>query len=261
MTDKTLREAAVMALEALHATLSHFGLQRLGNSTLADSTVRCEGHAAAQALSAALASSPEQAEPVADRAAWFAVAMNAAASLEDAANCLRDQDAKASALGAAKHVRAKCNAMWFATQPAAPVGQQRPGAARRAELESTEEGRKLLSDAREEVRSAWGATAPTAPAPATDAGEYEAFKAWGERRPYLANETAWQAWQARAAVAPPPPAAQPVALSDEQIAAMFNTGGQVGSLLRRIVRGVEAHHGIPRPDGEAGPQASGGEAA
>lgn len=47
-----------------------------------------------------------------DRAAWFAVAMNAAANLEDAACCLRDPDAKASAIGAAEHVREKCNAMW-----------------------------------------------------------------------------------------------------------------------------------------------------
>lgn len=49
-----------------------------------------------------------------ERAAWFALAMNAAADLEDAANCLRDSDAKAAALGAAKHVRISCNALWDA---------------------------------------------------------------------------------------------------------------------------------------------------
>lgn len=48
------------------------------------------------------------------RAEWFALAMNAAASLEDAANCLRDTEAKAAALGAAKHIREKCDALWSA---------------------------------------------------------------------------------------------------------------------------------------------------
>lgn len=40
--------------------------------------------------------------------AWWALAMGAAASLEDAANCLRDPDAKRAALGAAEHVRNAC---------------------------------------------------------------------------------------------------------------------------------------------------------
>lgn len=47
-----------------------------------------------------------------ERAEWWAVAMNAAASLESAASCLRDPDAKKSALGACEHVRQKCNRMW-----------------------------------------------------------------------------------------------------------------------------------------------------
>ena len=44
-------------------------------------------------------------------AGWFALLMGAAASLEDAANCLRDPDAKKAAEGAAKHYRAAANAM------------------------------------------------------------------------------------------------------------------------------------------------------
>ena len=47
-----------------------------------------------------------------ERAAWFALAMNAAAYIEDAANCLRDSDAKQSANGAVNHVREQCNALW-----------------------------------------------------------------------------------------------------------------------------------------------------
>lgn len=45
-------------------------------------------------------------------AGWFALVMNAAAALEDAANCLRDPDAKRAAEGAAKHYREAANAMW-----------------------------------------------------------------------------------------------------------------------------------------------------
>jgi hypothetical protein len=45
-------------------------------------------------------------------ACWFALVMNAAAALEDAANCLRDQDAKRAAEGAAKHYRTAANDMW-----------------------------------------------------------------------------------------------------------------------------------------------------
>lgn len=44
-------------------------------------------------------------------AGWFALVMNAAADLEDAANCLRDKDAKQAAQGAAKHYRERANAM------------------------------------------------------------------------------------------------------------------------------------------------------
>jgi hypothetical protein len=40
-----------------------------------------------------------------DASAWWALVMGAAASIEDAANCLRDPDAKKQADGAAKHYR------------------------------------------------------------------------------------------------------------------------------------------------------------
>lgn len=45
-------------------------------------------------------------------AGWWALVMNAAAALEDAANCLRDPDAKRAAEGAAEHYRRAAKAMW-----------------------------------------------------------------------------------------------------------------------------------------------------
>lgn len=45
-------------------------------------------------------------------AAWWALVMGAAAALEDAANCLRDPDAKKAAEGAAKHYRTEANTLW-----------------------------------------------------------------------------------------------------------------------------------------------------
>ena len=44
-------------------------------------------------------------------AEWWALVMGAAAALEDAANCLRDPDAKKAAEGAAKHYRAEAKAL------------------------------------------------------------------------------------------------------------------------------------------------------
>ena len=40
-----------------------------------------------------------------DAAGWFALVMNAAASIEDAGNCLQDADARRMAEGAAEHYR------------------------------------------------------------------------------------------------------------------------------------------------------------
>lgn len=61
-------------------------------------------------------------KPILDReSTWWALAMGAAASLEDAANCLRDPDAKKAARGAALHVRRQCAAL-----TAAPSAQAEP---------------------------------------------------------------------------------------------------------------------------------------
>lgn len=46
--------------------------------------------------------------------AWWALVMGAAASIEDAANCLRDPDAKKQAEGAAKHYREAAQKLWAA---------------------------------------------------------------------------------------------------------------------------------------------------
>ncbi|MGD9674528.1 MAG: hypothetical protein AB7U98_13730 [Candidatus Nitrosocosmicus sp.] len=62
------------------------------------------------------------AEPTLDReSTWWALAMGAAASLEDAANCMRDPDAEKAARGAAAHVRRQCTAL-----TAAPSAQAEP---------------------------------------------------------------------------------------------------------------------------------------
>ncbi len=50
-----LRAAAQQAAEALEKIARHFGVRRLGESTLADSTARSEAHAAIEAIRAALA--------------------------------------------------------------------------------------------------------------------------------------------------------------------------------------------------------------
>ena len=54
-----LRAAAQQAADALEKIARHFGLLRLGVSTLADSTARSEAHAAIEALRAALAAQPQ----------------------------------------------------------------------------------------------------------------------------------------------------------------------------------------------------------
>ena len=59
----------------------------------------------------------ERQEPVADASAWWALVMGAAASIEDASNCLRDEDAKRQAIGAAKHYREKAQALYTTRQP------------------------------------------------------------------------------------------------------------------------------------------------
>ena len=59
---------------------------------------------------------PEQ-EPVLDReATWWSLVMGAAAAIENAEHCLRDEDAIRAAKGAAKHYREKAEALY--THPA-----------------------------------------------------------------------------------------------------------------------------------------------
>jgi len=57
-------------------------------------------------------------EPVSNASAWFALVMNAAAELEDASHCLRDEDAKRVAISGAKHYRDAAKAL-YTTPPAA----------------------------------------------------------------------------------------------------------------------------------------------
>ena len=109
----TLREAAQQALEALEE------YQEKGAPFWA-----CD--AAVTALRAALAQQDEpkgggnlppplQAEPVANASSWFALVMNAAAEIEDASHCLRDEAAKRVAISGAKHYRDAANALFAAT--------------------------------------------------------------------------------------------------------------------------------------------------
>lgn len=67
--------------------------------------------AAAPAAPAAPAADP-------DKAAWWALVMGAAASIEDAANCLRDPVAWRQAEGAAAHYRAAAQKLYAGAAPA-----------------------------------------------------------------------------------------------------------------------------------------------
>lgn len=86
-----------------------------------------------RAMLAASQPTPEQPQPTkpaeqASHSAWWALAMGAAASLEDAAMCMRgDVEAKKAAIGAAKHVREKCHEYWASSgaAPPQPVTQAR----------------------------------------------------------------------------------------------------------------------------------------
>ncbi|MDF0506531.1 hypothetical protein POK33_37900 [Burkholderia cenocepacia] len=64
--------------------------------------------------------------PADERAAWFSIAMNAAASLEDAANWLTDPDSKRSTLRAAVFARKRANALWKARAAASPAAELKP---------------------------------------------------------------------------------------------------------------------------------------
>jgi ribosomal protein L11 methylase PrmA len=59
----------------------------------------------------------EKQGPVACASSWVALIMNAAAELEDAANCLRDEDAKRVAIRGANYYRDNANALYTHPQP------------------------------------------------------------------------------------------------------------------------------------------------
>ena len=87
--------------------------------------------------------------------------------------------------------------------------------------------------------------------------ERAAFEAWAIDRWHSVNRTAfaWEAWQARAALAAPQPAQARQALTDRQIAecmvsvsdplAWGNRGDGMAALLKEFARAIEAAHGIP----------------
>lgn len=62
----------------------------------------------------------EKQEPVANASTWFALVMNAAAELENASHCLRDEDAKRVAIRGAKYYRDQANTLYTHPQPAQP---------------------------------------------------------------------------------------------------------------------------------------------
>ena len=65
-----------------------------------------------QAITAIKAALEAKGEPVANSSAWFALVMNAAAELEDASHCLRDEDAKQVAIRGAKYYREQAHTLY-----------------------------------------------------------------------------------------------------------------------------------------------------
>jgi hypothetical protein len=75
---------------------------------MVETYVRCsDGNSPLAAFTAreAIRNAVEALQPDPRTSAWWALVMGAAASIEDAANCLRDPDAQKQADGAAKHYR------------------------------------------------------------------------------------------------------------------------------------------------------------
>jgi hypothetical protein len=144
-----------------------------------------------QALSA-----PVQ-EPVVNASAWFALVMNAAAELEDASHCLRDEDAKRVAISGAKHYRDAAKAL-YTIPPAA-----RPAPDLQAELDATNRQVEILSDALAESRREVAALkAVQEPVAWVNHGENKITRATG--------------WDGYGALYTTPPAAQPaVPLTDD----------------------------------------------
>ncbi|WP_310636848.1 hypothetical protein, partial [Delftia acidovorans] len=151
-----------------------------------------------------------------DRSAWFALAMGAAASLEDAANCLRDKDAQKAAMGAATHVRESCNKLWWSV-PAleAPAAPGNDLALIVAALEHSQPQMAHYAEPRERHAQALAAARRLAAAPQAPAGLDELRKiaaiaaCWGCDHPDAPGETElvrrikWAARQLRAVAQAP----------------------------------------------------------
>lgn len=112
--------------EAVRSVLRHHKLTVHG-----DAVVEADLIAAVRAITAAQPVEPAAQVAKMDReATWWTLVMGAAASIEDAANCLRDQDAKRQAEGAAAHYRnaARKFSLTGAAQPVEkPAAGSEPG--------------------------------------------------------------------------------------------------------------------------------------
>lgn len=98
---------------------------------------------------------------------WWALVMGAAASLEDASHCLRDDEARRAATGAAAHYRAAAQKLYATPQaPAAPSGSCLPdldaAAARKWQGDPDAQRAGLFARAAAEIR---GLQAPAASEP------------------------------------------------------------------------------------------------
>lgn len=111
-------EAMKQALEALENVLCDPDGNVCWHGSYADRDIIGDALAVFRAAIAEAELAAAQ-ELVANVSAWFALVMNAAAELEDASHCLRDEDAKRVAIRGAKHYRDAAKAL-YTTPPAAP---------------------------------------------------------------------------------------------------------------------------------------------
>jgi hypothetical protein len=107
-TDKALD----LALEALE------GMDILFSPLSRDCTQHNAVDRARKAITAIKQARSAPVQPVVNASAWFALVMNAAAELEDASHCLRDEDAKRVANSGAKYYRDAAKTL-YTTPPAA----------------------------------------------------------------------------------------------------------------------------------------------
>lgn len=147
-----------------------------------------------------------------ERAAWFSAVMNAAASLEDAANWLTDPDSKRITEGAAAFARKRANELWNARAPRTEVaGAVSTHDAKGLEIVAGWLDRDgLIEPAAMLRRIASTARLLSADAAAAPADERAAFEQWWNDNttwPVTSKNIALHAWQARAAASQPAEAA------------------------------------------------------